>query len=45
MSKSKEQFLHSLDKAKLQREIRLATKQDRLRDAEMYPTFGKTNSF
>ena len=49
MSKSKEQFLHNLIKAKrqqeLHREIRLATRQDRLRDAEMYPTFGKTNLF
>jgi len=54
MSKSREQFLHNLKKAKrqaetdreqLEREIREATKQDRLRDAEMYPTFGKTNLF
>lgn len=49
MSKSREQFLHNLQKAKrqaeLEREIREATKLDRLRDAEMYPTFGKTNLF
>ena len=49
MSKSREQFLHNLIKAKrqadLEREIREATKLDRLRDAEVYPTFGKTNLF
>jgi len=49
MSKSKEQFLHNIIKAKrqaeLEREIREATKLDRLRDAELYPIFGKTNLF
>ena len=33
------------DLEKIAEEIRIATRQDRERDAEMYPTFGKTNNY
>ena len=44
-AKNKIQFEHLQNKKKLQREIRIATKLDRMSDSYNNPTFGKINLY